>query len=263
MMNRIDSKLKECKEKNEKAMITYIMAGVPDMERTIDVIKAQAKAGVDVVEIGVPFSDPVADGTVIQNAGYQSIQNGTNLQKVFLAVNQLRKECEIPVVLMLYYNTIMHYGIGKFVTMCQETGVDGFIIPDLPREEQFEIREYLNGEDAPYLIPLVSPVSKDRIPYLLEDAKGFVYCVSSMGVTGQSADFHKDVNAYLNSVKKVSSVPVMMGFGIRCAQDVKEQLPYADGFVIGSAFIELMESCGYNDEKAEEFVRKFKSEVKN
>ena len=142
---------------------------------------------------------------------------------------------------MLYYNTVLHFGIEKFVDQCIAVGVDGLIIPDLPYEEQYEIREFLGKENAPIMIQLVSPVSKDRIPMLVKDARGFIYCVSSMGVTGQGADFYADVNNYLQSVKEVSEIPVMMGFGIRTAKDVEKQKEIIDGAIVGSAFIKKMD----------------------
>lgn len=213
--NRIEKRLAMCQAEQKKAFITYMTAGLPDMEGCAEIIRTQEKAGTDIVELGIPFSDPVADGPVIQAASYRSIQQGTNLKKVFAMVETLRKEgCEQPLVFMMYYNTVLYYGVEAFVAKCAEVGVDGLIIPDLPFEEQEELKGALKRvEDAPILIQLVSPVSKQRIPMLLENARGFVYCVSAMGVTGQSATFHRDVLEYLKSVKAVSPVPVMMGFG--------------------------------------------------
>ena len=260
-MNRITERLNSCKEKNEKAFITYMTAGLPDMEGTIEIIKAQAEAGVDIIELGVPFSDPVADGPVIQDASYRSILKGTNLKKTFDAVKKVREECQVPIVFMMYYNTILYYGVEAFVDRCIETGVDGLIIPDLPYEEQFEIKAFLGKEGAPILIPLVSPVSKGRLPMILKDAKGFVYCVSSMGVTGQEADFHKNVRAYLEEVKALSPVPVMMGFGIRKAADVEQLKDTLDGCIVGSAFIRLMEENNYDLAKIADYIHTFKAEL--
>lgn len=175
-MNRIENAMAALKEKGEKAFITYMTAGLPDMEKTKEIIKVQEEAGTDVIELGVPFSDPAADGPVIQDASYRSIQLGTNIHKIFKAVEEVRNEgCEIPIVFMLYYNTILHYGVDAFVKKCTQAGVDGMIIPDLPFEEQGEIKEALrNTPDAPVLVQLVSPVSKKRVPMILEDARGFV-----------------------------------------------------------------------------------------
>lgn len=181
-MNRIEKRMEELQNKNEKAFVTYMTAGLPDMEGTKALIKAQAEAGIDIIELGIPFSDPTADGPVIQDASYRSICKGTNLKGVFAAVEEVRKDCDVPLVFMMYYNTILYYGVDAFARKCAEVGVDGLIIPDLPKEEQFELVEALdNTENAPILIQLVAPVSADRIPMILENARGYVYCVSSMG----------------------------------------------------------------------------------
>ncbi|WP_294393462.1 tryptophan synthase subunit alpha [uncultured Clostridium sp.] len=262
-MNRIENRLNELKRENKKAFITYMTAGLPDREKSAEIIKVQAEAGIDIIEIGVPFSDPIADGPTIQDASYRSIQKGTNLKKVFELIQEVRKDCQVPIVFMLYYNTILYYGVEKFVDKCIECGVDGMIIPDLPFEETFEIREFLNKENAPFLIPLVSPVSKDRIPMLVEEAKGFVYCVSSMGVTGQNADFHKDVKNYLRSVKDSSNIPVMIGFGIRNAEDIEGFKDVIDGCIVGSHFIEVMEKSGYDNNAINKYITTFKKELNN
>lgn len=260
-MNRIEAKMQQLQKTGEKALITYITAGVPDLEGTKKILKAKERAGCDAVELGIPFSDPVADGPVIQNASRRAIQNGVNLKKVFRAVEEIRKEgVELPILFMLYYNTLLHYGVEAFVKKCHEAGVDGLIVPDLPFEEQEELKACLDASDATILIQLVSPVSKGRIPMILEQARGFVYCVSSMGVTGQGADFHKEVLAYLSGIKKSSRIPVMMGFGIRTAEDVRPMKDVIDGAIVGSHFIQLMEENDYSTEAAEAYCRTFKKE---
>jgi tryptophan synthase alpha chain len=260
-MNRIEEKLAKLKEKNEKAFITYMTAGLPDMEGTKEIIKAQEAAGTDIIELGIPFSDPAADGPIIQQASYESILKGTNLVKVFDMLKELRKESQIPIVFMMYYNTIFHYGLERFVDKCAEVGVDGLIIPDLPFEEQGELNQYLGKEGAPIIIQLVAPVSKNRIPMLLENARGFVYCVSSMGVTGQDASFHKDVVEYLHNVKRISKIPVMMGFGIRSAKDVDSVKDTIDGAIVGSHFIKLMRDNSYDIEAIKSYCSTFKKEL--
>lgn len=257
-MNRIEERLNQLQEKGEKAFITYMTAGLPDMEGTKALLKAQEEAGTDIVELGIPFSDPVADGSVIQDASYRSILNGTNLRKVFQAVKEVRAECQIPIIFMMYYNTILHYGVKEFVEKCKETGVDGLIVPDLPYEEQKEIKEYLTSDEAPILIELISPVSKQRIPMILEHARGFVYCVSSMGVTGQEGKFYDTVKGYLAEVKAQSKIPVMMGFGIQTAQDVDFVKDSIDGCIVGTHFIEVLEGSGYSLEAAKKYIREFK-----
>lgn len=259
-MNRIEARMAQIKSEKKKALITYITAGLPSMEKTIELIKAQEEAGVDVVELGIPFSDPVADGPVIQDASYRSILNGTNIKMVFAAMEELRKESQVPVVFMMYYNTILHYGVKEFVEKCIAVGVDGLIVPDLPYEEQDEIGKYLNGQDDFILIQLVSSVSKQRVPMILENARGFVYCVSQMGVTGKGADFHRNIREYLSEVKAVSKIPVMMGFGISSVEDVKPFCDIIDGAIVGSALIRLMEEQDYNVDVVKEFVATFKKE---
>lgn len=262
-VNRIEAKLEQLKKKKEKAFITYLTAGLPDMEKTKAVIKAQEAAGTDIAEIGVPFSDPIADGPVIQQASYESILGGTNIHACFAAVEELRAEgCELPLIFMLYYNTICHYGVEKFVERCREAGVDGLIVPDLPLEEQEEIKAALNGQDETILIQLVSPVSGQRVQKILKDARGFVYCVSSMGVTGQSGSFHKEVLHYLADVKAKSRIPVMMGFGITQASDIAPMKDFIDGAIVGSHFISLLRENDFAPEAAAAYCSAFKSELK-
>ena len=258
-MNRIEERMASLKSEGKKAFITYMTAGLPDMEGTKRLLRAQYEAGVDTVELGIPFSDPVADGPVIQNASYQSIQKGTNLVKCLKMVEELRSDCQVPIVFMMYYNTVLHYGIKKFAEECNRVGVDGVIVPDLPYEEQEELRTALkNAGDETILIQLIAPISKDRIPMLLEDARGFVYCISSMGVTGQEADFHKNVKEYLRSVKEISKIPVMLGFGIRTPEDVKPYIDTIDGAIVGTHLINILEQNNYDENKAAEYVREFK-----
>ncbi len=262
-MNRIEEKLALLLERQEKAFITYMTAGLPDMEGCGRLIKAQEEAGTDILELGIPFSDPAADGPVIQAASYRSIQKGTNLKKVFDLVEKVRGEgCQLPIVFMMYYNTISYYGLAAFVTKCATVGIDGLIIPDLPYEEQGPLQKSMEKtEHAPILIQLVAPVSRQRIPMILKNARGFVYCVSSMGVTGQNGTFHKNIVEYLTKVKSVSSIPVMMGFGIRSAADVEPMKDIIDGAIVGSHFIDLMEKNNYKEETVKEYIRTFKKEL--
>jgi tryptophan synthase alpha chain len=249
-------------KKHEKAFITYITAGLPNLEKTKELVKAQEKAGTDIIELGIPFSDPIADGPVIQQASYEAILHGATLRKIFTCMEELRQEgLQMPVVFMLYYNSIVHYGIQAFVEKCHEVGVDGLIVPDLPIEEQENLQAALAGDDGTILLQLVSPVSRDRVPKILENARGFVYCVSSMGVTGQAADFHKEVLNYLSYVKAQSRIPVMMGFGIRTAADVEPMKDIIDGAIVGSYFIQLMRESNFSADAAAEYVKTFKKEL--
>lgn len=260
-MNRIEAKFQKLKEEDKKAFITYMTAGLPDMTSMKEIIRVQEEAGTDVIELGIPFSDPVADGPVIQAASYQAIRKGVNLRRVFAAVKEMRAAgIEIPIVFMMYYNTLLHHGVTEFAQECEMAGVDGLIIPDLPFEEQGELQEALKGTNV-ILIQLVSPVSADRIPMILKEAKGFVYCVSSMGVTGQHAVFHKEVRQYLSEVKEHTKLPVMMGFGIRTAKDVEPMKHMIDGAIVGSHFMNLMEETQYNLSAVKEYIEEFQKEL--
>ena len=161
------------REKMIEQNIVFIENKAGSLQKVTELL---AEAGIDIIELGIPFSDPTADGPVIQDASYRSICKGTNLKGVFAAVEEVRKDCDVPLVFMMYYNTILYYGVDAFARKCAEVGVDGLIIPDLPKEEQFELVEALdNTENAPILIQLVAPVSADRIPMILENARGYVY----------------------------------------------------------------------------------------
>ena len=250
-MNRIEERLAALKEEGKKAFITYTTAGLPDYDTTKKLMFAQEKAGIDIMEIGVPFSDPIADGPVIQDASYKAIQNGASLEGTFTMMGEVRKAgLNSPVVFMLYYNTVYHYGVENFVNKCIENGVDGLIIPDLPFEEQGQIKDVLaKNENSPILIQLVSPVSKGRIPMLLENARG------------KGANFHSQIREYLTEVKKESKIPVMMGFGIRTAADVAPLEDIIDGAIVGSHFIKLLEANNYSEEAAADYVATFKKEL--
>ena len=262
-MNRIEEKMNQLKAQGKKAFITYTTAGLPDMDTTEKIMFAQEEAGIDVMEQGVHFSDPIADGPVIQNASYEAILNGATLEKTFVLMKNVReKGLKTPVVFMMYYNTVYHYGLEAFVEKCIESGVDGLIIPDLPKEEQGMLKAELDKKkDSPILIQLISPVSNIRIPELVKDARGFVYCVSQMGVTGGQAEFHKNIRKYLSSVKAASPVPVMMGFGIRTASDIKPLEDVIDGAIVGSHFIKLLKSNNYDTDAVKEYISGFKAEM--
>ncbi len=264
-MNRIDERMQLLKEKNEKAFITYTTVDLPDYETTKKIMHAQEEAGIDLMEIGVPFSDPVADGPVVQAASYKAILNGATLEGAFKMMKEVREEgLTSPVAFMMYYNTVYHYGLEAFADKCVECGVDGLVIPDLPYEEQEELKTILEARgDKVYLIQLVSPVSADRIPMLLKDAKGFVYCVSHMGVTGGDANFHENIKAYLKSVHDISPVPACMGFGIRTADDVKPLMDVVDGAVVGSHFLKLLEESNYSTDAVIKYIKEFKEGLRH
>ncbi|SFB13855.1 tryptophan synthase, alpha chain [Acetitomaculum ruminis DSM 5522] len=262
MSNRIEEKIKELNNKGEKAFITYITAGLPDMKVTKKLIKAKEMAGIDIIELGIPFSDPTADGPVIQQASYEALLAGADINKTFTLVEELRKENVIvPIIFMLYYNTILSMGIEKFIEKCNKSGVDGLIIPDLPFEEQGKINAALAKNDETILIQLISPLSEDRIPMITENARGFIYLVSSMGVTGQSANFHKEIVNYIKKVKKASKIPVMMGFGIRTPKDLENVSDIIDGAIVGSHFINILRESDFNINVATEYIKDFKYQI--
>jgi tryptophan synthase alpha chain len=184
------------------------------------------------------------------------------LKKIFIAIETARKVSNVPIIFMMYYNTISFYGLDAFAEKCVALGVDGLIVPDLPFEEQGPLQDALSKvEDAPILIQLVAPVSKQRIPMILENARGFVYCVSQMGVTGKGANFHKDIKEYLANVKRIAKVPVMIGFGIKTASDVLPLIDEIDGAIVGSAFIKLLDENDFDVNVAKEYITTFKKEL--
>ncbi len=258
----IQTRMSALKSEDKKAFITYITAGLPDYGKTKEIVKAQ-EGVTDVIELGIPFSDPTADGPVIQQASYEAIQAGASLKKTFALMDELRSEgSEQPIVFMMYYNTIVNFGLKEFAARCKEAGVDGLIVPDLPFEEQAPLKEALKTQgDATILIQLVSPVSGERIPEILADAEGFVYCVSAMGVTGQGGTYHKDVIEYLKRVKECSKIPVMMGFGIRTAGDVEPMKEYIDGAIVGTHFINLLREADFDANAAADYAIRFKNEM--
>lgn len=260
-MNRIEEKFRQLKEKQEKALITYVMCGDPSPKKTEELIFTIEKNGGDLIELGIPYSDPLADGPVIESAGVRSLANHFKLKDAFQIAENVRKKSQIPLIFMCYYNTVFGYGRDRFLAECQRVGIDGLIVPDLPMEEREEIAPYLEGTGM-VLIPLAAVTSHDRIQKITETAKGFVYCVSSLGVTGVRTQFHQGVNAFLEETKKVSPVPVCVGFGIGKKEDVERFCPYVDGVIVGSALVKRFYESGYQLEETAELVRELKSGTK-
>ncbi len=242
-MNRIDKKFQELKEQGKKALITYISAGDPTIEKSEQFIYALEEGGADIIELGIPFSDPLADGPVIQEAGLRSIAEGFNFGKLEQLVNNIRKNSQIPLVVMVYFSSIMCYGTKEFVDLMVKIDVDGVIIPDLPYEEYDEVKPYIDKTDL-CMIPLVAVTSGERVPMLVEDAKGFVYCVSTLGVTGGNSNFDERIDAFLAEVKKYSPVPVCIGFGISKKADCDRFNKIGDGCIVGSAVIREINKSG-------------------
>lgn len=248
-MNRIDLKFKQLKENNQKALVTFLSAGDPSLDVTRETILEMERCGASVVEIGVPFSDPIAEGPVIQRANVRALKGGVNLDKIMEMVEGLRKETDIPLVYLMYFNSILSYGIDRFFKRCKEVGIDGVIIPDLPYEESDEIYEYTEKYEV-YQISMVAPTStKERMKNITEKAKGFLYCVSSLGVTGIRKEFKTNFNSMFDTLNSLSDIPKCIGFGISTPDNIRSLKPYADGLIVGSAFVKRIEEGKTDEDK--------------
>lgn len=259
MSSRITKKFNELRNKNEKALITYITGGDPNIDTTFNLVLAMEKAGADIVEIGIPYSDPTADGPVIERAAMRALKAGTNIESVFDMVAKLRVETEVPLVFLVYYNGIYKYGIEKFLNKCEEKGVDGLIIPDLPLEERKELNEMM--KDYPIdLIALVAPTSEDRIKEIVSEAEGFIYCISSRGVTGKRDHFGADLSDFMKKVRRYTTTPLAIGFGISSREAVENLKGLCDGVIVGSAIVEKIEK-GIPENDSVEQVFNFTSQL--
>lgn len=239
-MNRIDVSFKRLKDENKKALIPFVSFGAGlSVDETADLIVKMGEKGAAVVEIGIPFSDPLADGPVIQNAYTKALNDGVKLQTVFETVKNIRKKSDVPIVIMVYYNIVYCRGVEKFLKEAAESGVDGLIVPDIPLEERGELQN-LCTQNKVYLIPLVARTSRNRIAKITENAKGFVYCVSTNGTTGERTGFDNEVTEYLQEVRKIVDIPMCIGFGISSKESVSEVKDYCDGVIVGSAIVKRM-----------------------
>jgi tryptophan synthase alpha chain len=228
---------------NGKAFIPFITAGDPSLEVTEQLVYEMEKAGADLIELGIPFSDPTAEGPVIQAANIRALSGGVTTDKVFEIVERIRKKSQVPLVFMTYANVVFSYGIERFVKRSAEVGMDGLILPDIPYEEKEEFDEVCRkyGLD---LISLIAPTSHDRIRMVAKEAQGFVYCVSSLGVTGTRSEITTDVDAMVKLVKEVSDIPVAVGFGISNPETAKKMAEVSDGAIVGSAIVKLCAKYG-------------------
>jgi tryptophan synthase alpha chain len=237
-----------------KALIPYVTVGYPSIDATLKVVPLLAKSGCDIVELGIPFSDPIADGATIQNSSYHALMNGVTVNTCFEIVRQLRKSVSTPLVFMTYYNPVYHYGLKAFCDECERSGVNGLIIPDLPPEEGAELETMLAQRNAD-LIYLLAPTStKERINHVTEHASGFIYLVSLVGVTGARKQLNKNLDSFVNRVKKKTDSPLCVGFGISTAEQAHDSVHVADGVIIGSRIIQLMEEDP-SLKKVEDFVK--------
>lgn len=247
--------------RDKKTFIPFITCGDPDLETTEKLVYAMAGAGADIIELGIPFSDPTAEGPVIQEANIRALsgKDKVTTDKVFDMVRRIRKRSDIPLVFMTYANVVFSYGSEKFISVCKETGMDGLIVPDIPYEEKDEFAPLCRKYGIDF-ISLIAPTSEDRIAKIARDAEGFMYCVSSLGVTGTRSKITTDVGEMVKRVKEVKDIPCAIGFGISDTATAKEMAAHSDGVIVGSAIIKII--AGYKREcvpYVEEFVRKMKA----
>lgn len=246
-----------------KAFIAFLTAGDPGADKTVEYILAMEEAGADLVEIGIPFSDPTAEGVVIQDANIRALAAGMTTEGVFQIVRRVREQSQIPLVFLTYLNPVFHYGYEAFFAKCQALGVDGIIIPDMPFEEKGELSGIADryGVDV---ISLIAPTSEQRIRSIAKDAAGFIYVVSSMGVTGMRGEIHTDLAGILASIRKVTDLPAAIGFGINTPEQASQMAEIADGVIVGSAIVKMIERYG-DEAKAPlmEYVSKMKAACKN
>lgn len=245
-----------------KAFIPFITCGDPDLETTKKIVKAMVSSGADLVELGIPFSDPTAEGPVIQGANLRALTGGVTTDKIFDMAAELRKEVAVPMVFMTYANVVYSYGIERFAKRASEAGMDGLILPDVPFEEKEEFapicRKY--GLD---LISLIAPTSHDRVSMIAKEAEGFVYCVSSLGVTGMRSEITTDVGAMVELVKSVSDIPAAIGFGISNPEQAAKMAAKSDGVIVGSAIVKIVEKYGKDAAPyVAEFVKNMKAAIR-
>ena len=246
---------------NKKAFIPFVTCGDPDLEATGKIVRAMVENGADLIELGIPFSDPTAEGPVIQGANIRALTGGVTTDKIFDFVRELRKDVTIPLVFMTYANVVFSYGAERFISTCKEIGIDGIILPDLPFEEKGEFqpicRQY--GVD---LISLIAPTSDKRIAMIAKEAEGFLYIVSSLGVTGTRSEITTDLASIIKVVRENTDIPCAIGFGISTPEQAKKMAALSDGAIVGSAIIKLIEKNGANAAEAVgEYVKEMKTAI--
>lgn len=246
---------------NHKAFIAFLTAGDPDADSTVKFVLEMEKAGADLVEIGIPFSDPTAEGVVIQDANIRALKNGMTTDGVFDIVRRIREVSQIPLCFMTYCNPVFHYGYDRFFAKCEELGVDGIIIPDLPYEEKAEVEEPANAHNVA-LISMIAPTSDERIHTVAKEAKGFLYVVSSMGVTGVRSEIKTDLGSIVESIRQVTDIPCAIGFGISTPEQAKKMASVSDGSIVGSAIVRIIAAQGTQAApKLYEYVKAMKDAV--
>ena len=240
-MSRIDSAFRA--GKNGKAFIPFITCGDPDLLTTQRIVKSAAENGADIIELGIPFSDPVAEGPVIQEANIRALNAGTTTDKIFSMVDELRKSIDVLLVFMTYANVVFSYGTDKFLSRCEDSGIDGLILPDVPFEEKEEFSPVCKAHHVA-LISMIAPTSQDRIAMIAREAEGFLYVVSSLGVTGTRNEITTDLASIVKVVRENTDIPCAIGFGISTPEQAKKMAALSDGAIVGSAIIKLMAKYG-------------------
>ena len=248
--------------KNGKAFIPFITCGDPDLETTAKIVREMAKNGADLIELGIPFSDPTAEGPVIQAANIRALANNVTTDDIFDLVVDLRRDVTVPMVFMTYANVVFSYGAEKFISKCAEIGIDGLILPDIPYEEKGEFDGICDkyGVD---LISLIAPTSKERIAMIAKEAKGFIYIVSSLGVTGVRNEITTDIAAIVKTVRENTGTPCAVGFGISTPQQAANMAAKADGVIVGSAIVKIAAQYGRESAKPiGEYVKSMKDAIR-
>ena len=246
---------------NGKAFIAFITCGDPDLETTIKVVKEAAENGADLIELGIPFSDPTAEGPTIQGANLRALTGGVTTDKIFDMVKELRKDVTIPMVFMTYAKVVFFFFSERFIKTCSEIGIDGLILPDLPYEEKEEFHPVCAkyGVD---LVSLIAPTSENRIAQIAKDAEGFIYVVSSLGVTGTRTEIKTDLESIVKAIKENSKVPCAIGFGISKPEQARKMADISDGAIVGSAIIKIIEKYGKDSPKyVGEYVKSMKDAI--
>lgn len=247
---------------NGKAFIAFITCGDPDLDTTAAAVRAAVENGADLIELGIPFSDPTAEGPVIQEANLRALRGGVKTDKIFAFVKELRKDVDVPMVFMTYANVVFSYGADRFISTCKDIGIDGLILPDLPFEEKEEFLPICHqyGVD---LISLIAPTSQNRIAMIAQEAEGFLYIVSSMGVTGTRSEIKTDLSSIIQVVRQNTDIPCAIGFGISTPEQAKQMADLSDGAIVGSAIIQLLAKHGKNAPKyIGEYVKAMKDGMK-
>jgi tryptophan synthase alpha chain len=237
---RITGKFKELKQKGQKALITYLTAGDPDLEMTADLVLAAEENGADIIELGIPFSDPLADGPVIQKASLRALNSGTTVSGILGCIKNIRTKTQIPIAVMTYYNPIHRYGLKEFAVHAKEAGVDGLIVPDLPYEEGEELYALAKDEGLETILFVAPTSTTERIKKTAELSTGFIYCVSLTGVTGPRDDLQTGVRELISRIKDCTDKPVALGFGISHPEQARRAAEMADGVIVGSAIVKMI-----------------------